>query len=241
MLTNYKITLSPDKPCKPKAEWAYRLYAVLLENAPNDFANSVHNTGFTPISQYLHLDKWNITLMGEKAINALDEVILNRDNYYLKSENINFHVKSLKKEQILDVEQLFDLSATKKRLHKLEFITPTAFKNHGEYIILPTSQLIIKNLVKQWNICFEDCPIDDEDLEGLKSLADRLICKHFYLHDKSYYLKGNAISGFVGSAVFENKLNDFKKQLVDALMYLSQYTGIGTKTTLGMGAVKHKM
>ena len=45
MLTQYKLTLQPEKPCSPRPEWAYRLYAALLAETSQDFAVSVHQSG----------------------------------------------------------------------------------------------------------------------------------------------------------------------------------------------------
>lgn len=53
MLTQYKLTLQPEKPCSPRPEWAYRLYAALLAETSQDFAVSVHQSAVTPVSQFL--------------------------------------------------------------------------------------------------------------------------------------------------------------------------------------------
>ena len=33
MLTRCRLDLTPGRPCSPRPEWAYRLYAALLERA----------------------------------------------------------------------------------------------------------------------------------------------------------------------------------------------------------------
>ena len=53
MLTQYKLTLRPERSCMPRSEWAYRLYAALLSEASQDFAVSVHQDAVTPVSQFL--------------------------------------------------------------------------------------------------------------------------------------------------------------------------------------------
>lgn len=90
MLTQYKLTLQPEKPCSPRPEWAYRLYAALLAETSQDFAVSVHQSAVTPVSQFLRHTpqglQWTINLLGEESeavlapvIDRLDRVLLEKD------------------------------------------------------------------------------------------------------------------------------------------------------------------
>ena len=92
--------------------------------------------------------------------------------------------------------------------------------------------------MKKWNGCLPECPIEDEDGEGLETMACGLRCRRFQLRNQMYYLKGNSIPGFVGELTIENRLNGFHRQLADALLLFSAYSGVGVKTTLGMGGVE---
>lgn len=72
-------------------------------------------------------------------------------------------------------------------------------------------------------------------------MAQGLECSGFQLRSQTYYLKGNSIPGFTGWMTLENRLTGFHRQLADALLIFSGYTGIGIKTTLGMGGVQHRL
>ena len=52
-------------------------------------------------------------------------------------------------------------------------------------------------------------------------------------------MKGNCIYGFGGHLNIKNNMTGFHKELADALLLFSQYSGIGIKTALGMGGVEH--
>ena len=243
MIVSHKLYLSGYSGRTIPSGLGYRLYAALLENCGETFAQSVHQNGVTPISQHIMMEHgkpvWKVTLLGEESKQALDDLLSNQQAFVLKRDQVTFRVQERYRESIADVDQLFVCCQNKGRLHRLNFCTPTAFKHKGTYCMLPTTRLLLQSVWKQWNGCFPDCQIDDEDGQGLDMLADGLVCNKLFLRDESYHLKGNRISGFVGHMVLENRLSGFHQQLADVLLYFSDYVGIGIKTSLGMGGVIH--
>lgn len=141
---------------------------------------------------------------------------------------------------LCSADELFALAAQgNSQLHRLRFCTPTCFKSVGQYLPLPTTRLIVQSLMKKWNGCISECPIEDEDGQGMETLAAGLRPRDFQLRSRTYYLKGNSIPGFVGELTLENRLDGFHRELADALLLFADFAGIGIKTTLGMGGVVH--
>ena len=244
IVTKYELLLKPEQECKIGQEWAYRLYASLLENASDSFGNYIHNTKVTPICQYITKYNneilWNISIFGEWAQNELCHILESKDSYFLNRDNISLYVENINKDNIKDVEELFSRSYNSSHIHKLQICTSTAFKSQGQYRNIPTINWIIQSIIRQWNGSIVDCQIEDEDGEGIEKIVNGLICNKFNIHNKSYYIKGVKIPGFVGEMIIENRLKDnFHIQLADALLYISGYTGLGIKTGLGMGGIKH--
>ena len=68
-------------------------------------------------------------------------------------------------------------------------------------------------------------------------LAQDLRCCGLQLRDLNYRLKGQAIPGVVGTITLENRLEGFPAQLAHALLTFATFSGVGIKTTLGMGGV----
>lgn len=245
MLKRYTMTLDPQEPGHSRPEWAYHLYAALLEEAPETFGAVSHRDGTTPVSQYLSREGerlvWRVTLLGGESEAALAPVLEAREEYRLKKDGRTLHVARRSFDQISEVEELFVRSAGCSGLHQLTVRTPAAFKSRGQYQILPSPRLILQSLIKQWNGCFPGCPIEDEDGEGMETIAAGLLCRSYQLRSQSYFLKGNRIPGFVGSLMLDTtRLIGFHRTLADALLYFSGYAGIGIKTALGMGGVSHQ-
>lgn len=242
MLTQYTLTLRPDRPCRPQAEWAYRLYAALLEQAPADFASRSHENGVTPVSQFLLPQpdgalRWTVTLLGEEAEALLSPVLEDCPPLALTRQRVTLTASSAARDRVDSVDALFRRAAGGTGVWTLRFRTPTAFKSRGAYQSLPNQRLILQSLMKQWNGCFPGCPIEDEDGGGLEAMAAGLRCRGFQLRDRGYRLKGTVIPGFVGELTLENRLSGFHRELADALLLFSGYAGVGIKTTLGMGGV----
>ena len=247
MLTQYRLMLEADRECAPSQEWAYRMYASLLNALPDSFAKGLHENEMTPISQFLTCGEdrcvWTVNLLGDYCEKVVAPILEEKQSYSVgnhhKANQAEMLVLAGEKESIKDVEELLALAVNDSASHKLSFQTATAFKSQGSYINLPTNRLILNNLVKKWNGCISNCPIEIEN-GALEALSGELNCTHFSLHDCSYNLKGNTIGGFAGEMIFENRANGFHREILNALLYFSDYSGIGIKTTLGMGGVIHE-
>ena len=245
MVTRYTLTLTPTKPCRSRPEWAYRLYAALQQEAPSAFGTDSHRDAITPVSQFLERREgkltWQVTLLGRQSEEMLAPILEDKERYQLIKDDVELLVTKRKRIQINDVETLFDRCAGQSGQHRLEIRTPAAFKSRGQYQILPTPRLILQSLIKQWNGCFPHCPIEDEDGQGMETMAAGLVCRSYQLQDQGYFLKGHHIPGFVGELTLEsNRLAGFHKTLTDVLLFFSGFTGIGIKTALGMGGTVHR-
>ena len=242
MLTQYNLRLVPESACRPRQEWGYHLYATLLEQSPEGFGARVHTNEVTPISQFLSVSGdsllWTVSLLGETSEDALGSRLESCGLYCLHKDSVSLRVLDVRKRMLRDVDSLFSLADSTRGLHLLRFCTTTAFKSRGRYQTLPSSRLILQSLIKKWNSCITDCPIEDEDGEGMDAIASGLRMRNFDLHDSIYYLKGNSIPGFTGEVTIENRLSGFHRQLADALLLFAGYAGVGIKTTLGMGGVR---
>ena len=241
MLTQYRLTLCSDELPQLTPEWGYRLYSALLAQAPPAFSRRVHADAVTPVSQFLICEGapvWTVTLLGQEAEAALGELLETCSFFRLEKHGLRLQVAHRTRRSVADVEELFRQAESSAGMYRLRFCTPAAFKSRGQYLNLPTSRLMVCNLVKKWNGSVPDCFIEDTDGAGLDAIAEGLFWREFALRSENYYLKGHRIPGFVGTAAVENQLSGFHRQLANALILFSSYAGVGIKTALGMGGVQ---
>lgn len=242
LATQYRLFLEPGRPCQPRPEWGYRLYASLLQQAPAGFAGQVHQDLVTPVSQYLAAGPqglcWVVTLFGPQSHAALGGLLAGAGQLCLQ-KGPAFAVARRQVHTLPSLDALLKAGEASGAQHRLWVRTPAAFKSKGAYQCLPTQRLIMQSLVKKWNGCFADCPIEDTDGQGVEALAAGLRCTQFALHSQGYALKGHTIPGFAGELVLQNRLSGFHRTLASALLIFSGYAGIGVKTALGMGGTEH--
>lgn len=120
----------------------------------------------------------------------------------------------------------------------LIFASPTTFRRGDKNMPLPLPRLVFQGLYEKWH---HFCP--ERPLKGdLLDFVDRYVFpSEFNIHtDTINYGKNALFVGFVGNCTFgmgrqvARIYPDYSRQL-DLLARLAFYTGVGQKTTMGMG------
>lgn len=232
MIHSYQFRLSAPLP----ATAAYPLYAAMLERAPREFAARLHESTVTPVSQYVRGDLWQVSLFGAGSIETLSPILEGLDEVFLRRDRTRVTLEQAGFRRIDSVNDLLEHPVWDRG--SLSFRTPTAFKSAGVYQLLPTQRLVLQSLILKWNGCFGDvCPIED-DGGGLEALAEGLCYRSLRLDSTEFAMKHTRIPGVLGQIAFENRLSGFHKQLANALLAFGTYSGVGIKTTLGMGGLE---
>ena len=241
MITQYQFSLQAQEPLP--SFWAYRLYASILELIPDEDAEFLHQQGEKPLSHFLQYNKndeasiWTINLLSEEMDNIFAPVLDHLSQIELDTGLVQ--ITRSKKESISGPEKLLSCSKenpSSDRYHKLFFKTPTAFKQSGRYTIFPTVPLLLQSMVNKWNQAFPQLILEDE--EALHMLESGLFLTDYSLRSCRYPLKNVKIPGFVGSITMESRLSPPMLELWKLLLAIAPYSGIGIKTTLGMGGTE---
>jgi CRISPR-associated endoribonuclease Cas6 len=244
MIKKVSLTLKSQSQEQPNIFWGYNLYGALMQKINPDYAEYLHNEGLKPINQYLLPHKtddgktavWHINLLGQEAIEntlpifeTLTEININNHNTVLKVENIQIS-ETVTEEQLLN-NYLCELSANNKI--NINYITPCSFKSNNQYVIFPTAELIIKSAIQKWNAYSTQAIIDDED--ALLQLIEQTRIDRYSLKSFIYHVKGTMIPSFTGYTTLAIKGPLPMVRLFNLLMHFLEYSGLGIKTTLGMG------
>lgn len=231
---------TPDGTSIPSF-WAYRLYAALLEQLPVEFADAVHEQGFSAISQYIRFDHekhqsiWVVSLLTDTAISYCAPILTNITHLSLHESTII--IKKIQQSDVLTadtiVTQAEQLSSSQAA--RIVFHNTASFKSNGIYQIFPTVSLILQNLLQRWNEFFPEMLLEDDD--AIQMLTNNLRIRSYRLKSSTYRLKQSSIPGFCGEIVISSKLSPPMLELWKMLLIFSEYAGIGIKTALGMGGV----
>lgn len=241
MITQHQLVLhTPDQRPIP-AVWAYRLYAWLLNRLSREEGDWLHRTGEHPISHYLSYDKeagqtvWSVNLLCTELEERLSNPLMETSAIDLHGCAISVERQTI--HQIPSPEALIlqGREQCRKRV-EIRFLTPTAFKQAGRYAIFPQEKLLLQSLLNRWNYLCPDYPLTDED--AVSALLEGIHIVDYALRTTRYRMKDTAIPGFCGKIQVEAKLPLPLLELWGALVCLAPYSGVGIKTTLGMGGTQ---
>lgn len=239
MITQWVLSFSftPGHPLYPDS--AYRLYAFLLEQLPNEDACWLHEMG-NAVSQHLRFSKenqayrWTVNILSYEAGSLLCPVLEKLPEVQIENQRFSIIERTFSEitpeEIIMKGRQLTQSRAT------LNFLTPTAFKQSGRYTIFPQEKLILQSLIARWNEVFPEYPLADED--AFQALLSGIHIVDYQLKTSRFFLKGVKIPGFVGSGTLDAKLPLPLLELWNTLLLFARFSGIGIKTGLGMGCTE---
>lgn len=219
------------------------MQGIMMESIPGFYAEKMHSLALLPYSQYSVClngnNVWTVSALSREAYENIITPLLALKSAEVrhKSDTITFGSADT---EILSYEQLLAENAAvsgKSDLLKLEFLTPTAFKSSGRYIILPTLRLIFQSLARRFDTFFG---IEDNNYDDLFNEIDNCVTVSDYeLSSSSFSLEGVRIPSFKGSLTLRMKGETEFRSYIRMLCRFAEFSGIGIKTAIGMGSVKY--
>lgn len=202
--------------------WGYAIYSAFLEQLKEEVADEIHTS--TLFNQYITPREWVINSEGDFTFK--EEYFLHKFNtsIQLLQKDVNYHTEQ-------EIADKFLVREPYRKNIKISFLTPTTFKQDGEYVLYPTKDLIMQSLTKKWNNWAKDFVIEDIEWNNCK-------ISKYNLRSAPYILKGVKIQGFIGYVNIFFWGSESLIRLANMLCYFGNFSGIGIKTTLGMGGVK---
>ena len=242
------IELALPENTKINSNMGSVFHGLLMELLDSEEASRLHDaSAIRPYSQYVYYDMdYQVPVW---CINILDDSIEKRVLPYVL-ENVGIPVQLVQKgysiimkgiiyDKRIDYDLMADeifLADKANRTVNIDFLTVVSFKKNGRFVVMPELYLIFKSLINKWNTFSVNNKIEEDDLA--KSLAEMCEIYKYRLSSKTYSVDGKNIYGFAGEMSLRIHGNDMVKRIITLLLNFAEYSGIGVKTALGMGAVK---
>lgn len=244
-LIEFELILPPEE--KINNSMASLFHGVLMETISKTAATSFHEEGLRPFSQSVYYDRtknksyWRIGTLTATAYEQIILPLLKKETFFLRQKNQPF---SLTTPKILETsyERLADEIFPQRSMPRsvnLEFMTPTAFKHDGRYVIFPDAFLILNSLLQRWNNFSEVIKLDEINLAG--KLAEFCRISRYNLYTQTFSLERVNISGFCGRMNIFLGGTDMLNRILGLLFNFAPFAGVGIKTALGMGALKSEI
>ena len=220
------------------------LQSILMEHAEGDYAACLHASAFNPYSQYCSLEDsgkliWRVNALTDEAAERLVSPISKIESFTLRNINETFFVKR-KRYDVFGVDRLLDILREESgSTFRLRFLTPTAFKSKGRYVIMPDVRLIFQNLLMHYNQAYAGD--NDIDSDTLEYLAEHTSITSYNLRSKYFprtMEKSDKIPAFSGSLTLRVRGPQSLRGLVAMLLAFGEAAGVGVKTSMGMGGMQ---
>ena len=217
-------------------------HGALMELLPKEISDELHTPRVHPYAQYIDRRQgrwyWVVTaLTAELSREIIYNTLVTGRGIELKKPDvkISFEEKKLKE---ITYETMTERMYTKTagRYIQLQFITPTAFKQQGNYLFYPDIRSMYISLLNKYGAAQPSQNVRDEDLLGELTSNTRII--RYDLRSVSFHIEGGKVPAFIGSVTLKIGGNNTLRSFADFLFHFGEYSGIGIKSGLGMGAVR---
>lgn len=216
---------------------------ALMQKIDSEYGVVLHQEGWKPYSQYLEKSKgdifWHFHTLSEEAEQKLvfEPCLSSWTELYLERKNIT--VKFSECEQRRETED--ELMARTffsvcPRIVKLQFVTPTAFKSNGKYQNYPTPHFIFQSLIGKYDTVSTNVKIYTQDV--LEHLSEYSVVIGYNLRSTIYHIENIKIPSFVGTLTLKFTGPQQLVNLAHLLLQFGSYSGVGIKTTMGMGGFR---
>lgn len=258
MLAAIDVRLYPEEECELPHPCAHLLHAVLLdmvrEHDPSMFDQLHVGSRVKPFSLS--------TLWFRKGTNGGDCLLIppnteccfrlstaNRETFeafsrplfevaaangVIRLGNHSFKIREARMDgKFGGVATYADLMKDAEKTFPLRFVSPTVFRRKGVGVPLPEPELVYGSLWQKWK-AFSDVKVDEK---VYKEMLSALALSAMDCRTKTWKYPRHVIKGFVGIAEFElvKRVSDDARTLFGALSSLAFFTGVGYKTSMGMG------
>lgn len=243
MLAELRMKLEADKP-----ELGYfqssNLQGVIMEHISTDYAQLLHGQGLKPYSQYIlngSEKEWVVKTCTEEAYQEIILPLLENGFSGFVIEKKDMHIKiqektlnTIRKKELLD--EFYSNEAG--RFLNIEFLTPVSFKSDGRYVIMPEMRYIYRSLMNKYSAASSKVDMYDDDT--LEELVNKSSIINYRLRSTFFPLEGVKIPSFKGELTVKIAGTNTMAAYARLLARFGEYSGVGIKTAMGMGAIKIK-
>jgi CRISPR-associated endoribonuclease Cas6 len=223
-------------------QMASLFHGALMEMLPEAYVAELHESMLHPYTQHLemrdHEWHWVVTTLNDRAKSMIiDQTLVQKSQVDIKKHELVVEIAKTKTDELTDKElssQFYREDAP--RTISLQFLTPTAFKIDGRYVFYPDTRSIYLSLMNKYDAASKAGSMKDED--ALELLCRNTSLFRYDLRSTLFSMEGVKIPSFVGKVTFRMHGAQTMTNLAQVLFRFGEYSGIGIKTALGMGAVR---
>ncbi len=240
-----KITIICEKQMKMDKQLATFFHGWLMRQLDENFVVELHQTGTNPYTLFTKETattvEFIIALLNQQAAEKISSRLLHSELHSFNltsSTQKEFKIieKNISELDEKDLADIFYRPEIIGNTFQIKFLTPTSFKSEGEYTLLPDLRLLLQSLMKKYSFAFEGNERVDRELLQELCATTRIISHR--LSSDYYQIHRSFIPAFKGEIRIRCKGNQTIVNYLAMLLRFAEYSGVGIKTSMGMGAVQ---
>ena len=243
MLGELILTLDCDTDKKLSSQMSSVFQGILMGVIKPEYAEELHSQQRHPYSHHIYYKEnkiyWTISTFTREAYKNIIMPFLDIDikEFYSEYHNISFkiidrNIKTIEYQELLEQEYFKD----KGRSIEIDFLTPTSFKSNGRYMNYPTIRWIFQSLMNKYDANGRNEQMMDE--ETLELIEKQVSITQYNLRSTQFHLEGTKIPAFLGTIRIYVRSNQSVVNLIHYLLKFGEYSGVGIKSAIGMGAIR---
>lgn len=243
MLGKLELTLNCKIDKKITTDMSSVFQGLLMEVIDVDYAGWLHRQQRHPYSQYICYKEnkiyWIISTVTNEAYVNIIKPFMDEKLTELHSEyhDITFEIQkkeitTIERSQFLEKEYFTESN----RIFEVEFLTPTSFKSNGSYMNYPTVRWIFQSLMNKYDSNEGEDKLFDKEV--LQLIEEQTFISQYKLRSTLFHLEGTKIPAFIGTIRLSVRSNQSVINLINYLLKYGEYSGVGIKSAIGMGAIK---
>lgn len=239
MLSRLKIKLKSDTL---NSFHSSCMQGVLFESIDSDYISFLHMQNLHPYSQYLCRENggavWYINTLNDESFEKLILPLLSESFDCIKVKHISEEKIDIIDKQLTQIDRKNLLNEFYSDEHikqiNIKFKTPSSFKQNGIYNVVPDLRLIYQSLMMKYSASSDQINMTDKD--ALDEMIKDSFVSGYSLKTTSFPVEHVTIPGFIGNMTIRFRNNDTISRYIRLLLRFGEFSGIGVKTGMGMGA-----
>lgn len=219
---------------------ALKLHGFLMGELDKSYSKYLHENKTNPYASFVYREAesvvWEVSLLNEEAERKISPILIGLKSIRLENIENNINITKLELQQLTqeDLLEIFNVDST-DHYFTISFFTPVGFKSNGEYVIFPSIKLLFQSLMQKYNRMNGQ---DEVDLELLEYLCKNVKIVKYNLKTYYYQVHNVRIPAFIGKISIKINGATTLKSFIKMLLVFGEYSGVGIKTSLGMGGYK---
>lgn len=217
-------------------------HGALMEMLPEEYAEYLHVSQLHPYTQHLEFRNgawfWVVCCLNKKAAKIIIyDTLMGIESIFIKNRKLEIRIVE-KSYSELPYKSLMDSFYDDEcsRYINIQFTSPAAFKKDGRYVFYPDIRCIFQSLMNKYDAAVSDEVMADEDT--LEQLCENAQIAGYDLKSVNFSLEGVRIPSFIGKLTIKMRGTSTMVNFANMLFRFGTYSGIGIKTSLGMGSFK---